>query len=149
MASSLRSRVQAGAAIHLAEQDLQRLDTVERTVEIRCASGDRWTASWGGTPVVALVDDVDPPLETTHLVFESDDGYRACLDVHTALEGVLAETRDGQSLERTDRPRLVCPHVEGMRTVKGVSTIRAVSLSRDEDPERLEALDIEETDNAS
>ena len=34
---------------------VDRLDTVERAVDIRCAAGDRWTADWRGTPVSAVV----------------------------------------------------------------------------------------------
>jgi hypothetical protein len=90
---------------------------------------------------------VDLPPETTHLCFESDDGYRACLDVHTALESVLTTARDGTPLDPAERPRLVCPGVVDVRAVKGVAEIVPLSLLRDEDPKRFEAFDLgEETD---
>lgn len=90
---------------------------------------------------------MDLPPETTHLCFESDDGYRACLDVHTALESVLTTARDGTPLDPAERPRLVCPGVVDVRAVKGVAEIVPLSLLRDEDPKRFEAFDLgEETD---
>lgn len=131
-------------SIPLSEFDLERFETVERSAAIRCASGHQPPTVWRGTPVAALIDAADPPPETTHLCFESDDGYRACLDLPTALESVLAVARDGTQIDVTDNPRLVCPGIEGVRTVKGVSEITPVSLPRNEDPERLEALDFEE-----
>ncbi|VTT85628.1 unknown [Halorubrum sp. DM2] len=134
-----------GPAISLSEIDFSRLETVERAVEIRCATGDRWTADWRGTPVSAVVDRGAVPPETTHLTFETADGYRACLDVHTALDGVLAVAMDGEPLDAAERPRLVCPGIEGIRTVKGVSAVVPASLSRDGDPEELEALGIGES----
>lgn len=135
-------RPRTGPPVDLSEVDLERLETVERAVEIRCATGDRWTAHWRGTPVGALVEAVEIPPETTHLVFETTDGYRACLDVPTVLDGLLAVAMDGEPLDGTERPRLVCPGVEGIRTVKGVSEIVPATLSRGEDPEDLEALGI-------
>ena len=132
----------AGPAIALSEIGFDQLETVERAVEIRCATGDRWTADWRGPPVSAVVDRAAVPPETTHLTFETADGYRACLDVHTALDGVLAVAMDGEPLDAAERPRLVCPGIEGIRTVKGVSAVVPASLSRGEDPEELEALGI-------
>lgn len=143
MTMGSESAAGSGTTIHLAAVDLEGFESVERSATIRCASGHRSTASWRGTPVAALVDATDCPPETTHLCFESHDGYRACLDLHTALESVLAVGRDRTELDPKERPRLVCPGIEGVRTVKGVRTIEPVSLSRTEDPERLEALDLE------
>lgn len=137
-----------GSAVSISEIDFDRLETIERAVEIRCATGDWWTANWRGTPVSAVVDRVTVPPETTHLVFETADGYRACLDVHTALDGVLAGAIDGKPLDAAERPRLVCPGIEGIRSVKGVSAVVPVSLSRKDDPEELEALGIGEGDDA-
>ncbi|WP_166377394.1 molybdopterin-dependent oxidoreductase [Halorubrum sp. BOL3-1] len=137
-----------GPAVSLSEIGFDRLEPVERAVEIRCATGDWWTADWRGPPVSAVVDRAAVPPETTHLVFETADGYRACLDVHAALDGVLAIAMDGEPLDAAERPRLVCPGVEGIRTVKGVSAVVPVSLSCDEDPGELEALGIGESDDA-
>ena len=131
--------------ISLSKIDFDRFDTVERTVEIRCATGDWWTADWRGTPVSAVVDRTAVPPETTHVIFETADGYRACLDVPTALDGVLAVAIDGEPLDDAERPRLVCPDIEGIRTVKGVSAVVPVSLTRGEDPEDLEVLGVGES----
>ncbi|WP_281195074.1 molybdopterin-dependent oxidoreductase [Halorubrum sp. F4] len=121
---------------------MEPLETIERAVEIRCATGDWWTADWRGTPVAALVEEAEFPPETTHLIFETTDGYRACLDVHTALDGLLAVAIDGEPLGAAERPRLVCPGIEGIRTVKRVSEIVPATLSRGEDPEDLEVFGI-------
>ncbi len=136
------------ASISLSEFDLEEFETVERSATIRCATGHRSRATWRGTPVAALVEVVDLSLGTTHLCFESDDGYRACLDIHTALESMLAVARDGTALDAGERPRLVSPGVEGVRTVKAVSEIDPVSLSRNEDPEGCEAFHLGEENDA-
>lgn len=113
--------------------------TVERTIDIRCASGDRTTATWRGVPVATLLEETAVPAETTHLIVASNDSYRGCLAVQRALQCLLAVARDGEPLEDADSPRLVGPGIEGIRTIKGVSTIEPVSLPPATDPEAFEA----------
>lgn len=129
--------------ISLADTDFASFPSRERTVTIRCASGTRTTAGWEGIPVPALLDRAEVPPDTTHLLIESNDGYRACIDICDALEGVIAETRDGQRLDDGERPRLVVPEIDGARTVKDVATITPVSLAPGEDPTALEDLQLE------
>jgi DMSO/TMAO reductase YedYZ molybdopterin-dependent catalytic subunit len=129
------------AAIDITDVDLASRDGIERSFEIRCASGRRSMATWRGTPISAIVEGTAIPAETTHLVVASGDGYCACLDVHTALHGLLAVTRDGTPIDEADSPRFVAPDIEGIRMVKGVSTIEPVSLAPAEDPERFEAFE--------
>lgn len=131
-------------AIAVSPGTLAAHETVEQTIAISCASGTRSPGVWRGTPVLALVGAGAVPPETTHLVFATEDGYRACLDVRTALEGMLAVERDGVRLDAVDRPRLVCPSIDGARTVKGVSRVVPVTLPPATRPEDYEAL-VQET----
>lgn len=117
--------------------------TVERTIEIRCEAGNRLTATWDGVSVATLVETMDVPSETTHLVVASDDGYHVCLDIRTAFESMLAVARDGEALDDADSPRLVGRDIKGVRTIKGVSTITPISLPREADPEDCEEFKLE------
>lgn len=113
----------------------------ELEVEIVCESGDRDRATWCGVGVEKLLSVVGTPPDTTHLVFESVDGYRACVDVRTAIGGVIALERDGLPLRTTDHDtRFVAPGVRGPRTVTDVECIEAVQLPPGTDPETRENL---------
>ncbi|WP_435345879.1 molybdopterin-dependent oxidoreductase [Haloarchaeobius sp. HRN-SO-5] len=104
--------------------------TVDRTLGYECLTGGQVDATWRGVPVADLVDAVGLPGETTHLVVESRDGYRSCVEVRVAVEGLLAFERDG---DRLDGPRFLAPAIEGPRAVKDVVALRPVSLDPDED----------------
>lgn len=128
----------------------------------RCASGDPIPGEWRGAPVDALLDDADAPPGTTHLLVRGADGFRICLPVVDALDGVLAIERrpvggDGtgdrggrdtaaggypvrDQVDATGLPRFVAPDISGTRTVKAVERIDPVALDPDEDPERYEDL---------
>ncbi len=128
----------AGEPTVLAEAELRAVETTERTVEVRCASGRRSESTWVGVPLAAVVERADVPPETTHLVVADGDGYRSRVEVGRALECLLAFGRDGAPVESEDRPRLVGPGLAGVRAVKGVETIAPVSLAPGEDPEAFE-----------
>lgn len=105
---------------------------------LRCASGNPIHGPWTGVPIQALLDSVDAPADTTHLLVTGRDGVRACIPVTTALDGVLAFSRDGSASAR-GLPRLVAPELEGIRSVRGVRRVETVSLDADEDPAGLES----------
>lgn len=131
-----------GDAVSLSAFGLDSFEIVERTIELRCASGHRSTARWRGVSLLDVVERLSVPAETTHLIVTSDDGYRTCIEIRTTFEGMLALARDGILLADDERPRLVAPDLDGIRTVKGVTTLMPVSLPPDENPEQLEELRI-------
>ncbi|QOS13768.1 molybdopterin-binding domain protein (plasmid) [Haloferax gibbonsii] len=112
----------------------------DRTVTVACASGTRHTATWTGIPIFDLFADVGLDDETTHLVVESADGYRVCIDVYDALDAVLAYSRDGTPIgeEHGYETRFIAPDIDGSRTVKGVRAVEARALDPSTDPESLE-----------
>ncbi|SFR69323.1 Oxidoreductase molybdopterin binding domain-containing protein [Halogeometricum rufum] len=114
-------------------------------VRVSCASGDRYDATWRGVGVGDLLDGASPPAETTHLVFESDSGYAACVPVGDAIGGLVAVERDGEALAEDESyaTRFVAPGVDGARFVKGVERIRALSLPPEADPTEYENLDLD------
>jgi DMSO/TMAO reductase YedYZ molybdopterin-dependent catalytic subunit len=92
-----------------------------------------------------LLDGASPPAETTHLVFESDSGYAACVPVSDALGGLVAVERDGDALAESESyaTRFVAPGVDGARFVKGVERVRAVALPAEADATEYENLDLD------
>jgi DMSO/TMAO reductase YedYZ molybdopterin-dependent catalytic subunit len=121
---------------------LRTLPVVERSCTVTCASGERTTGRWTGVPVAELVLRVAAPDRTTHLRIGGGDGYRACVPVAAALDGLVAYARDDTPLARTEpyAMRFVAPGVDGARLVKAPRRVEALALDPDEDPERLERL---------
>jgi len=119
---------------------LRELPRAERRCTVVCATGDRHTARWTGVPVTELLADAGEPPATTHVRLESRDGYRVCVPIRDALDGIVADTKEGAPLaERADyRTRFVAPGVDGERLVKGLRRLEALALAPDEDPDRLE-----------
>lgn len=123
--------------------DRSDVSAVDRSVSYECLSEGRRNADWSGVPVADLIDAVDVPPGTTHLVVESRDGYRSCVAVDVALEGLLALERDGARLEH---PRFLAPGIEGPRAVKDVAALTPVSLDPDEDRSSYETSGADSTD---
>jgi DMSO/TMAO reductase YedYZ molybdopterin-dependent catalytic subunit len=121
---------------------LAGMGTVEREFTIACASGDRTTARWTGVRVVDLLDAAEPPPETTHLRLESGDGYRVCLPIGDALDGIVAYARDGELLAETTpyALRFLAPGIDGDRLVKGLRRVEPVELAPGADPADLETV---------
>lgn len=144
-------RVVGEVETRLTSEDLAALPSIERRVEIACASGDRYAAAWRGVPISALLERVGPPEDATHVVVEAADGYRVCVEISTALEGVFALFRDGRPLAETEdyETRFVAEGVDGPRTVKAVATIRSVAIEPGEDPEEREDLLLDDRDDGS
>jgi DMSO/TMAO reductase YedYZ molybdopterin-dependent catalytic subunit len=120
--------------------DLRRVERVERTCVVECASGERSTARFTGVTVPRLLDAVDANPETTHLRLEARDRYRVCVPIRDALDGLVAYARDGRPLAADSpyRTRFVSPGVDGERQVKGLARVEALGLDADEDPDSLE-----------
>lgn len=129
--------------------DVADLPWQTRTVTVACASGKRTAATWRGVGLLDALAVVGVPGQTTHVAVASEDGYRACVDVLAASDGLLALVRDGAAIgdRRPYWTRLVAPGIEGARTVKGVASVEAVALAPDEDPESYEDLQLDEDDD--
>jgi DMSO/TMAO reductase YedYZ molybdopterin-dependent catalytic subunit len=124
---------------------LRDLPRAERRCTVVCATGDRHTARWAGVPVTELLADAGAPPATTHVRLESRDGYRVCVPIRDALDGIVADTKEGAPLaERADyRTRFIAPGTDGERLVKGLRRLEALTLAPDEDPDRLENVTLE------
>ncbi|POG53987.1 molybdopterin-dependent oxidoreductase [Haloferax marisrubri] len=132
--------VRGDSSVTLSGPELRGLPAEDRTVTVACASGTRHTATWTGVPVLDLFEAAGLDDETTHLVVESTDGYRVCIDVYAALDAVVSYTRDGTPIgeEHDYETRFIAPDVDGSRTVKGVRAVEARALDPATDPESLE-----------
>ena len=121
---------------------LADLPTVERDLTVVCASGDLEPGTWRGVAMLDLLELATVPPETTHLLVEAADGYRVCVPIEAALEGVLAFARDGEPFAAAGghESRFVASGVKGPRTVKNVARLETVALSPGEDPESYEEL---------
>jgi DMSO/TMAO reductase YedYZ molybdopterin-dependent catalytic subunit len=125
-----------------ADPDLvESFELTTRKLGFECASG-RWIAAeWRGIPLGDLLEAAEMGPETTHVVFESADGYRTCIGVVDLLDGLLAydAADDGQ----TGFPRLVSPAVPGPRASKDLVALRPVALGPGDAPEDYEELDFD------
>ncbi|KAB1190595.1 molybdopterin-dependent oxidoreductase [Haloferax sp. MBLA0076] len=119
----------------LDQEEISELPHVTRDVAVTCASGPQHESTWVGVPLESIVEVAGSPSETTHLAVTSADDCHVYVAIGDAMSGLLAVERDGEALEN---PRLVVPGIGGMRTVKDVVEIEAVSLSPDTDPQQLE-----------
>lgn len=122
---------------------VKRHGLAERRCDTKCSSGDRFTGRWRGVAVADILVDVDPT--ATHLLVESADGFRVCVDVRDAIDGILA-------LERLDAdpgtamPRFVAPGISATRLVKDVARITTKRLDADEDPTEYDDLQLDDRD---
>lgn len=135
-------RTEIGGAVEGDLRDLiDRFGLVERDCDTRCSSGDPFRGRWRGVPLSDVLVDVDPT--ATHLLVEAEDGFRVCVDVADAIDGILAIRRlDVDS--SNGLPRFVVPGLKGTRMVKNVARIESRYLEGTDDPHELEALKLEE-----
>jgi hypothetical protein len=126
-----------GVTIDLGTAD-RGFDLVERRCEYVCASGDRFEGRWRGIRIIDLSEDALEP-DATHLLVEASDGFRVCVPVAAALDGILATER----LDGVDDglPRLIAPSIDGTRTVKRIVWIESRRLRPGEEPEDLERIE--------
>lgn len=99
-------------------------------IEVVCASGDRYTATWSGIPITDLLEEIEAPPTTTHIIVESVDGHQSCVAVPIALTGLLAFYRNGKVLADCTgyNSRFVAPNVDGARLTKAVHKVETVNL---------------------
>lgn len=108
-----------------------------KTVGFECASGDWIERECEALPVSELVEAAKFPADTTHVVVESTDGYRACVPISALPEAIIA-IGDGPG-----KPRFVSPAVIGPRAIKNLESVEPRSLDPDADPEEYERLPID------
>lgn len=126
----------------LSADELESLPLETKEIEVICASSTRYTAVWRGIPVGELLETIEVPSETTHVVIESDDGHRSCVDISAALAGLIAFYRDGKPLSEYANygSRFVVPSVDGARMTKSVQEIRAIRLPPESSPDSNEII---------
>ena len=137
-----RTRIGGDVDIGLRES-IERFDLVDFPCETRCGSGDPVAGHWRGIELAALLDGVDA--DATHLLVESTDGFRVCVPVAKAIEGILAVDRVDTDFFPRGLPRLVAPSLSGTRFVRRVATIEGRRLPPSADPEDHEDLLLAET----
>lgn len=116
---------------------------VQRTISVRCSSGSIIGSTWRGISFETLFSDEETIApDTTHLLIESEDGYRVCVDIVTAFGGLVAFYRDGDPMvERFGHEsRFVAPGIAGPRAIKDVQSIEPIELGPEEHPESYEEL---------
>lgn len=125
------------------EAAAERFEVTTRTIGFECASGDWLESEWTGVPLDPVLEAASMPPETTHVLVEAADGYRACVAVR-ALAGAMV-AYDAVDRPASDFPRFVSPSVVGPRAVKDLASVRPAELQPHEDPEDYEVLYLEET----
>lgn len=116
----------------------ERFKVTTRTIGLECASGDWLESEWTGVPLDPVLGAASIPPETTHVLVEAADGYRACVAVRDLAGAMIAY--DAVDRPTTDFPRFVSPSVGGPRAVKNLVSVRPVELEPHEDPEDYEEL---------
>ena len=109
-------------------------ETIAIEETFRCSTGTLIPGEWTGVSVGDLLLAADAPVETTHIQVEGADGFRVCVPIGAALDGVLT-FGDGETVED---PRFAAPEISGTRTVKGVRQVTPLTLDPGENPERWE-----------
>ena len=130
-----------GALPDRAEATLEGLPHHTRHVAFQCGSGSTIEGEWTGVALLDLLDAADAPEDTTHVLVESTDDTRVCVELRDLPGAMLAfeARRDGQPTE-DGLPRLVGERLGSTRAVKDVRTVRTVGLAPEEDPQTLEHL---------
>ena len=116
--------------------ELDDFERVTQEHQFTCATGDQFGDRWRGVPVSELLETVSLPAETTHLLVEAVDGFRACVPIRDALDGLLA-IADSDGLFDS-APRFVSTGVDGTQTVKRVTRLEPVALEPGEAPDTYE-----------
>ncbi|MDX1746553.1 MAG: hypothetical protein R3324_11500 [Halobacteriales archaeon] len=111
-------------------------------LSMRCAGGRCVRGVWHGVPIVDLLDAVDAPGSTTHLLVGARDGSRTCVPIAIALDAILAleECRKGRTDDVESTPRLVGNGLGAMRALKGIRSVETIKLHPGESAEAFDHL---------
>ena len=139
-----RSIVVGGVEVGLGSA-IERYGCSEVHHRTTCSSGDPIVGRWSGIPLVELLSDVES--DATHLAAESADGFRVCIPVLDALDGILAVGRLDAEPNPARLPRLIAPALSGTRLVKRVVEIDGERLSPSDDPGAFEELRLEQRES--
>lgn len=124
------------------DEATEQSEVTTRSIGFECASGDWLESTWTGVPLDPLLNAGPIPPETTHVVVEAADGYRACIGVLDLARAMVAY--DAVDRPSTDFPRFVSPSIDGPRAVKNLARLRPVKLAPHEDPADYEELSLQE-----
>lgn len=117
--------------------DAGQLTSIE--MGFSCDTGTSASGTWHGRPLASLLDEVELPAETTHIVLRAADGFQVCVPATTALDGVVATTLDGDPLDDA-WTRFVAPGLESTRCIRDLAVVRAVQLAPGEDRGEYESI---------
>jgi hypothetical protein len=117
--------------LELGRDDLERRPFERHTYSLDCVLGWSVTREWGGVPLAALLDEVEPEGELLSLRVRSTTGYEDVLAARDArAEGALVAWEvDGVPLtpEHGYPGRLMVPDVIGEKCIKWIEQITVVS----------------------
>lgn len=127
------------------ETAAERFEVTTQAIGFECASGNWIESEWTGVPLDPVLRAASIPSETTHVLVEAADGYRACVAVRDLAGAMVAY--DAVDRPARDTPRFVSPSVGGPRAVKNLASVRPVELEPHQDPEDYEELYLAERDD--
>ena len=117
---------------------LTEMPVEHRTMTLRCVgeglNGYKMdTAVWTGTPIAALLDEVDPAGECGCVMLHGEDGYYVQFPVDVLADGFLAWGMNGQPLpQKNGHPvRLLVPGHWGETNVKWIDEIELLEEAAD------------------
>lgn len=117
--------------------DCERFEVERRDAPLYCHTGRELGQTWRGIAVADLLDAARMPPKTTHLLVIGDGDYRMCIDIHDAIEALLAYECDGDRIGEGET-RLVGPGIDSTHSVKAVRRIEGRELAPEADPRELE-----------
>lgn len=117
---------------------IDQYELVERECQTQCGTGEAIEGRWRGIELVDLLDGIDA--SATHLLVESEDGFRVCIPLVDVLDGIVAVERLDSESSPEALPRLIAPSLTGTRLVRQVASIEGEQLSPAADPGEYEHL---------
>jgi len=129
---------EVGTTTEIEYDQLTEMPVEHRTMTLRCVgenlNGKKLdTAIWTGTPITALLDEVDPESECGCVMLHGEDGYYVQFPVDVLADGFLAWGMNGQPLpQKNGHPvRLLVPGHWGETNVKWIDEIELLEEAED------------------
>ena len=129
---------EAGQNTEIEYDQLTEMSVEHRTITLRCVgenlNGKKLdTAIWTGTPISALLDEVDPESECGCVMLHGEDGYYVQFPVDVLEDGFLAWGMNGQPLPQKNghHVRLLVPGHWGETNVKWIDEIELLEEAED------------------